>query len=244
MPTRLIPRASFFRSLFHSSLTAAVRPEFLTSSSARYVNPRQHTTGGDCITQTIPSSWIAGRSDEQVLALFTSGFFGGFVFALEWLLLTAAGGRILPVGYTGFTRDAQAARTLWRQVDVSDSYLHPIGTCLFGTFMVLDKHIGPQSELIENDQRTSWVDYGFGSDKSSFAGCHRFQITTTRAHQGEGKCKIGSSTETRVQIELLGFHCNPQTNQPGAPEILKLFHWGYAKMLFANGVQSVLLGRA
>ncbi|OJK00081.1 hypothetical protein ASPACDRAFT_42661 [Aspergillus aculeatus ATCC 16872] len=241
MSARLIPRPPFFHSLVHSSSTAAVRPGFLTSLSSSYVNPRQHVIGTDCITQVIPASAVAGVSDERVLALFTSGFFGGFVFAPEWLLLTAVGGRILPVGYTGFLREGHTAQTLWRRAHVSDSRLHPVGTCFFGTFMILDKHIAIESEVAEPSRRASWIDYGFGSDESSFAGCHRFQITRIEDTGGEGPSKTDSTTESQVQVELQSFQCNPQKNVPFGSEILKQFHSQYARLLFANGIQSVLL---
>ncbi|RAK79345.1 uncharacterized protein BO72DRAFT_41532 [Aspergillus fijiensis CBS 313.89] len=242
MSARLIPRSPFFHSVLHSSSTAAVRPEFLTSLSSSYANPRQHVIGTDCVTQTIPASAVAGTSDERVLALFTSGFFGGFVFVPEWLLLTAAGGRILPVGYTGFMREGHTAQTLWRRAHVSDSRLHPVGTCFFGTFMILDKHIAVESEVAEPGRRaTSWIDYGFGSDESSFAGCHRFQITRIEGSRGEGPGKTDPSAESQVQIELQSFQCNPQRNVPFGSGILKQFHYQYARLLFANGIQSVLL---
>ncbi|PYI32749.1 hypothetical protein BP00DRAFT_494390 [Aspergillus indologenus CBS 114.80] len=243
MSARWIPRPPFFHSLLHSTSTAAVRPEFLTSLSSSYVNPRHHIRGTDGITQTIPGSAVAGMSDERVLALFTSGFFGGFVFAPEWLLLTAAGGRILPVEYTGFTRETHTAPTLWRQAHVSDSQLHPVGTCFFGTFMILDKHIAAESEVTEAGQHASWVDYGFGSDESSFAGCHRFQITRI---EGRGKTKDNTdlTAENKAQVELQSFQCNPQKNVPFGSEVLKQFHYQYARLLFANGIQSVLLRKA
>ncbi|PYH76292.1 hypothetical protein BO82DRAFT_387398 [Aspergillus uvarum CBS 121591] len=243
MSARLIPRLPFFHALCYSSSTAAVRPEFLNSLSSSYVNPRQHIIGTDGITQTIPASAVAGISDERVLALFTSGFFGGFVFAPEWLLLTAAGGRILPVEYTGLTRETHTAPTLWRQAHVSDSQLHPVGTCFFGTFIILDKHIATESEVTTTGPRASWVDYGFGSDESSFAGCHRFQITRIEG-KGRSKGNTDLTAENKVQIELQSFQCNPQKNVPFGSEILKQFHYQYARLLFANGIQSVLLRKA
>ncbi|RAL06953.1 uncharacterized protein BO97DRAFT_379458 [Aspergillus homomorphus CBS 101889] len=237
-------RSPFFHSLRHSASTVAVRPEFLTSSSSLYVNPRQHVLGTDCITQTIPGSAIAGISDEKVLALFTGGFFGGFVFAFEWLLLTAGGGRILPVEFTGFPRDTYTTHAIWRHPDLSDYHLHPVGTCLVGSFMILDQHIASESEMDNTGQSASWVDYGFGSDKSSFAGCHRIQITRIAEKRRRDSFKPDTAMEDQVQIELQSFQCNPQKDVIFGPEIFRQFHYLYAKMLFANGMQSILSRQA
>lgn len=111
--------------------------------------------------------------------------------------------------------------------EISHSSLLPVGSCLFGSFKVLDKQIPLNSSV----QNTSYVDYGFGSDEFGFAGCHRFQITRLER----------ANDKPLVQLELQGFHCNPQKDQPSGGKLLELFHYIYARLLFANGVQSILL---
>lgn len=95
-----LPRLSFFQSLRQSHYTLPVRPEFLASSSF-HVNPRHHITATDNITQVFPESVVAGLSDEEALALFTRGFFGGFVFGFERSILRMGGWNLLPARYTG-----------------------------------------------------------------------------------------------------------------------------------------------
>lgn len=92
---------SFLESLFHSHYSTPVRPEFLASASFRFVNPRHHVTGTDSITQVFPEVTVTGLSDEEVLALFTRGFFGGFVLGFERLALRMGAWRLLPARYTG-----------------------------------------------------------------------------------------------------------------------------------------------
>lgn len=97
----------FLHSLRHSRFTLPVEPEFLQSSSFNYINPRHHVVATDDIVQHLPaatSAWLDGLSDEQVLALFTHGFFAGPVFGPErFILSTLEGWNLLPIParYTG-----------------------------------------------------------------------------------------------------------------------------------------------
>lgn len=107
---------------------------------------------------------------------------------------------------------------------------------------MLDKHIAEPS-----DYSSSYVDFGFGSDEFTFAGCHRFEITklapSNMDSESESEASSGSQgkqPEPQVQIQLQHFRCNPQRNVPSVAEYVQRFHYGYAKALFANGVQSLL----
>ncbi|KAJ5186285.1 hypothetical protein N7449_011049 [Penicillium cf. viridicatum] len=221
-----LPRLSFFQSLRQSQYTLPVRPEFLASSAFHFVNPRHHVTATDNVTQVFPESVIAGLSDEEALALFTRGFFGGFVFGFERSILRMGGWNLLPARYTGFHGDPHASQ-IWNRSELPQRHLLPVGSSLFGSFKVIDKQIVPES----SDQRASYVDYGFGSDEFTFAGCHRFQITRSP--------RIGA--EPLVQFELQHFRCNPQKNEPSVAEYIAWVHYAYAKSLFANAVQCILL---
>ncbi|KGO72636.1 hypothetical protein PITC_056220 [Penicillium italicum] len=221
-----IPRLYFFQSLSQSHYTLHVRPEFLASSAFRFVNPRNHVIATDNATQVFPESVVAGLSDEEALALFTRGFFGGFVFGLERSALRMGGWNLLPARYTGFQGDLNASQ-IWNTSELPQRHLLPIGSNLFGSFKVMDKQIEPES----SDQRASYVDYGFGSDEFTFAGCHRFQITRPPR----------TGTEPLVRFELQHFRCNPQKNEPSVAEYFTWFHYAYVKLLFADAVQSVLL---
>lgn len=91
----------FFRSLRQSHFTLPIRPEFLASTSFKLVNPRNHVTSTDKVVQVLPASAVAGLSDENVLALFSKGFFEGVIFAFERFILRISGGNILPCRFTG-----------------------------------------------------------------------------------------------------------------------------------------------
>lgn len=99
--TETFSRSPFFRSLRQSQYTLPIRPEFFASSSFKFVNPRNHVTNTDKVVQVLPASAVAGLSDENVLALFSTGFFGGFIFGFERFILSVGGYNILPCKYTG-----------------------------------------------------------------------------------------------------------------------------------------------
>ncbi|QGA22081.1 hypothetical protein EYB26_009795 [Talaromyces marneffei] len=220
-----LSRSPFFRSLRQSHYTLPIRPEFLTSSSFEIVNPRNHITNTDKVVQVLPASAIADLSDETVLALFSAGFFGGFIFGIERFLLNIGGHNILPSRYTDFERPPDAV-TIWNKSDIPTTHLLPKGSSLYGAFTLLDKYIA----TTPSEQDASYVDYGFGSDQYMFSGCHRFQITRLPSQP---------DVEPQVQMELLHFRCNPRENKPSIAEYIERFHYVYAKALFADGIQSL-----
>ena len=99
--TWMFPRGVFFQSLYQSYYTTPVSPEFLSSPSFKFVNPRNHAVGTDKIVQRLPATAVAGLSDEQVIAMFSRDFFSGFVFGFERLILRIGGHNLLPARYTG-----------------------------------------------------------------------------------------------------------------------------------------------
>lgn len=98
---------------------------------------------------------------------------------------------------------------------------------------MLDKQIA----LSAVEPRTSYVDYGFGSDELAFAGCHRFQIKRT--------LPTGASESARIELSIQCFQCNPKADKPSADkqfimQYAEAFHRMYAKALFANAIHSII----
>ncbi|KAE8356509.1 hypothetical protein BDV28DRAFT_126763 [Aspergillus coremiiformis] len=215
---RTLSRGPFFESLRQSYTTSPVSSEFLRSSSSGFINPRHHVVTTSCVTQHLSESEIARLSDEEVLALFTTGFFSGFVFACERSILNMGGWRLLPVQFSNFEDDL-AAITIWDHTKIPSTRLLPLGSRLFGSFKLIDKHLS-----ISSGSEPSYVDYGFGSDRFAFGGCHRVQI----------------SRSPQPEIQLQQFICNPSKNSPPAMRYLDRFHSVYEKLLFADGIRSVL----
>jgi hypothetical protein len=103
--------------------------------------------------------------------------------------------------------------------------------------MLLDKHRAEPTEKPSgaDENANSYVDYGFGSDESRFAGCHRFRVTRLPP-----ALETLETTDGQIRIDLEHFRCNPQKNVPSLAERFQWFHFLYAKALFANGIQALL----
>lgn len=111
--------------------------------------------------------------------------------------------------------------------------LPALNTTLFGAFQVIDRSIkAALTKQAHNPVQSSYVDFAFGSEKSSFAGVHRFMV-----HRGDGSDPDDGSI---LRIEFASMACNPIENKPIAPAFLYTFHKFYAQLLFREGVRQVL----
>jgi hypothetical protein len=78
-----------------------ISPDFTTSRSLALCNPQAKHGLNDTVSIRVPASALSAKSDEKILALFTKGFFGGWVFCFESVLLRWGLWKVLPVGFTG-----------------------------------------------------------------------------------------------------------------------------------------------
>ncbi|KFY50728.1 hypothetical protein V496_09203 [Pseudogymnoascus sp. VKM F-4515 (FW-2607)] len=152
---------SFLSILRSLVFTYPVPQELLTSSTFKLLNPRNHVIVTDQVSIRLPASSISGLSDEAVLALFTRGFFGGKVFAIERLYMKLGGWRIIPRGYTGF-ESLPTERTEWNRHNIPTMSFMPVGDILFGAFQLVDSHL----KSAPSDPLPSYLDFGFGGLKS------------------------------------------------------------------------------
>ncbi|KAJ6164893.1 hypothetical protein N7470_003565 [Penicillium chermesinum] len=229
-----LSKKPFIESLSKLTYESRASPAFLASSTAGWVNPRKHGTTSDRIWQAFDSEVLEDMDDRQILSLFTKGFFGGYVFALEGIALKCGGWRICPVGFTGFSQDE--IDEIWSSTDIPLDDLCPTGTKFFGVFQLLDQYL-----CAPGADRLSFVDYGFCSDKGTFAGAHRFSVK--RSIRALSAIPEAGLREPSITISLEGFTCNPQKNEQVMPGVGLKFHALYARLLFANGIESVLGGQ-
>jgi hypothetical protein len=76
----------------------------LSSSIHKTVNPRKHIIVADSRSIRLSRKDIGNLSDEEILARFLKGFFGGWIFTPERYLigfLKGAGMKFIPVGFSG-----------------------------------------------------------------------------------------------------------------------------------------------
>ena len=96
------PGIIFFQSLLKRSRFASRAPSsFLNSSTFRLINPRSCIAKSDVIRQILTAGEVKGLDDEAILAAFTKGFFGGFVFYPEEVLLRLGAYRLFSGDGTG-----------------------------------------------------------------------------------------------------------------------------------------------
>jgi hypothetical protein len=112
IPTAVLLLATFLREYpLPASKTRTIKtintlsPTCASSHSLRkIVNPRNHIAVGDSRSIRLSTQGIGKISDEEILARFLKGFFGGWVFTPERyliLLLQSVGRQFIPVGFSG-----------------------------------------------------------------------------------------------------------------------------------------------
>lgn len=130
-------------------------------------------------------------------------------------------------------------KLLWSLNDVKTGGLPELGAKLFGAFQVVDRKTEAQTLRLGSDgHQSSYVDFGYGSEQSQFAGFHRFMVSRDTAADGS---KDGASeSDGTVTITFASMTCNPTINKPFAPRILMGFHSLYASLLFREGMARVM----
>lgn len=116
--------------------------------------------------------------------------------------------------------------------ELSPTTLPARHTLLFGgNFIVLDTHIksqSPPSDPKSAAAEESYVEIGFGDDRTNFAGMHRFELSPT--------------PENGVQISYSSVSVNPSFDKAPFPNSAFVFHKFYAQCLFRDAIREVLSG--
>ncbi|KAI9646041.1 hypothetical protein NHQ30_005479 [Ciborinia camelliae] len=198
-------------------------PSFASSSQSfsTIVNPRNHMGIADSYQIRLSKADIRERSDEEILATFTRGFFAGWIFTPERYLiasLRSVGLKFLPCGFSRIPSPGP----LLDLESVSSRALPPPHSLLFGgSFMVLFTKSEP--DPLANSP--SCVEIGFGDDRKQFSGMHSFELI----HEDDG-----------VTIWYSSVSCNPMVDRPLVPDWAFSLHRFYARSLFRDGIAAVL----
>lgn len=220
-------------------------PSFTTSSQSfsSIINPRNHIHIADSYKIRLSKADIRNRSDEEILATFTRGFFAGWIFTPERYLIASLQSlsmKFIPCGYSSqyprwffqrwyilinFIAIPSSGPTLGLE-SLSNKTLPPKHSPLFGgNFMVLFTKINNNNRNNTLEKSPSCVEIGYGDDRKQFSGMHSFELI----HEGDGAIIWYSSVS-----------CNPTINQRPFPDWLFAFHRWYARSLFRDGVAAVL----
>jgi hypothetical protein len=217
---------------------------FAQSFAVSAVNPHHHVTIDD--TRSAHVSVPNSLSHDQILGKFLIGFFGGKVFAPERMALRLMrrqlvnfNGEQLPLRLGTSSTDQMTeladepiSSRIWTAGDVGDVRLPPLHSVLFGAFRVVDIQCSNTPEL-SSTAEYSYIDIAFGADDGFIAGVHRFSVSEVE--------DLSSIEGTRhITISFDHTSCNPRQDKPLSPEVFQTFHLWYAKLLFREGLVSVM----
>ncbi|EAS36700.3 uncharacterized protein CIMG_02054 [Coccidioides immitis RS] len=264
---------SFLRCLqYHSKPITSFR----STLSRRIINPRGHRISEDCYTVTLPNTTaifiasadsagplsqkvgaeskpIAQFSDEELLARFTRGFFGGNIFAPERFILGIGGVKMFQAQFDGYQQRFEHGHSVGgidvlKPSDIPKDKLLPINSKIYGGFLVIDSHILPtsstpsQGSTNELETLYSYIDIGFGL--GDFGGAHRFSIHRQCPHEPQKQANWLSSEKDRevITFSLSHFTCNPNRAEDTLATVryLNWFHQWYARVLFADALKGVM----
>lgn len=144
--------------------------------------------------------------------------------------------------------EAPIESSIWSKGELSDRHLPPLNAIVFGSFQVLDKHIADvpsrSAAAVYEDkddhlQQESYVDFGFGDDRSRFVGVHRFSVFRP---QRTTETTDDDADEAVVVLYHHCVTCNPANDRARNMEDSWLFrlHMVYADLLFREGVARLL----
>ncbi|EFE42171.1 hypothetical protein TRV_03085 [Trichophyton verrucosum HKI 0517] len=240
---------------FSRSRRIIYSPQPLTSfhetRSEALINPHGYAIVEDCLIARVKadtlvhSTLFPGKnlplgqlSDEELLARFTRGFFGGIIFAAERFILAsdtqpANPGLSLP-------------KNIWKATEIPKTTLLPLGSILFGAFQVTHSHLvnktrlNPTSEGLTKwksaEEKFSYIDFGFGN--GNFAGCHRLSVHRNDSSKGINSItKCADDRDDMIEFRLSCFHCNPRGEESRLVTMLSGFHQVYARLLFTDALR-------
>jgi hypothetical protein len=123
--------------------------------------------------------------------------------------------------------------------DISRTQLPEKFTVLLsGNFMVLDSYLRAKGEQRGEGEMPSFIEIGFGDNRTGFAGMHRFEVSRDmKSVKEEGQEDSG---EGEVKLWYSSISCNPTENKLPFPGWVFNFHEFYAQSLFRDGIAGVL----
>lgn len=208
------------------------------------VNPRNFPRTADSYSQTIDLPALsADFPSEALLAYFLRGFFGSWTFMPEAIALRLVKPNlgefsgeyalrrhfidVIPCAHKDIALQGTVqGESYWSISSMPRNSVPSLHSSIFGIFRVVDVCIDDPSN---NGGGHGFVDLAFGSDESSFAGCHRLTVRKHTSENGSPQATFGLSCVT----------CNPLANVTLNEGYLKAFHTIYAKLLFSAALSRV-----
>lgn len=225
----------------HISSSSTI-PKLLADSNTNrnIVNPNQHVHLDD--SREVRLILSNSLSDEQILARFVNGFFGGWIFAPERTVLKTTRMHLPQIEAL---IDMPIPEHVWSTNQILRDKLPEVGTIYFGAFrvadrLIQDRHIlqrkpgGEQDNIMQRDsvdgEWESYIDFVF--DIGILRGVHRFSVLRGRREaEGEGQ---------EMLIRFSHTNCDPRENKIWMPDMIETLHLVYAMLLFREGIAQIL----
>ncbi|GKT96398.1 hypothetical protein CT0861_08115 [Colletotrichum tofieldiae] len=223
------------------------------SAAARAVGWRRPLLAGDSYSVSIPLSRLRpGITDQEILARFTRGFFGGPAFTPERWLFALSGYQLTDVeGIREAARcssrkleDGLAVTRVGAPSSIADETTPVVGSLLFGNFLVLDSHWAPPPPAEDAAAATSYIDFVYGGgERSVISGSHRFQVSRRGRRPSDAEEPAAGRDEDAVDIAF-----SSVTDLAGMDGMLGRrflgFHRLYSHLLFSDGIRRTLQAKA
>ncbi|KAJ5178561.1 uncharacterized protein N7500_001260 [Penicillium coprophilum] len=191
------------------------------------LNPKNYPIDQESYSLRIPAKNLPhGITDEEVLARFSKGVFGGGYSLLR-------GGWHL----TSSSDPALPGHSIWKLESLSRNTLPPLGSTLFGLLTLFDTSacteahrisVFPESQDIPRPN-FAFAEYAGRTKSLSLAASHRFEVN--RELKG---------SEDVIQLTFSHVRSNPANGGKPLPGWFIWFHVLYSKLLFADGIRELL----
>lgn len=236
------------------------------SDAVAILNPRKQNLFQHRITIDIPASRLKpGLDNDEILARFTQGFFGGWIFSPErWffnltrlsitsidgkyqipsyiLTYSADGAPKLP-GFDQINLEESPVREVWDLAALSAKALPPSGSLLFGNFLLAEKVLGVTRDRETQQPLLNLTPDGpreFASAEFVAGGSQSFElISSHRFEVARENCNGKEEGGDLITVTFSHVSCKSVSGRPYAT-YFRLLHLVYARLLFADGIRAIL----
>ncbi|KAK9776061.1 hypothetical protein AB5N19_12040 [Seiridium cardinale] len=237
-------RTAYFPSITGHHATAGHENSF----GLFILNPLRNPNEQESYSLAIPTSCLKkGITDEEILARFTRGFFGGIFTPEAWFLRTIGFSKtdtrvtrgIPSSAATKTAGELSETPQIWDRSEISRTSTPAFGTLFFGNFLVADCSSVSSSQLEAISTKygdftrppCTYAEFIFRSENGRLLVSHRFEV---RRSEGPG-------SEENIQITFSHIRSTGRPGRLTMPGWFVWFHILYSKLLFSDGIREVLL---
>ena len=246
--------------------TTIATPGHESSFPLSVINPHCHATEQESYTLRIRARDLSSpMGDEEILARFCKGFWGGWAFSPERWLFKWTGasvtkftgtspnrklnapervyfGRLTSILVPGKKVENLVPTQIWYLSEFSTKKAPVIGSLLFNNFLVLDCS---NASLVERTKlfpssadipRPTFAFADFAAGSNESTFSMSHRFEVTREQQPVEP----NGEEEMIKITFSHVRCSPKTGGKPFPAWILPLHVAYAKLLFNDGIRAVM----